>query len=60
LEFLGPAPLATVIEHHRVRSAGEHAQAIVTRAVEYAGPRLADDVAAVVLVVGAVALTEST
>jgi len=49
LQFLGPAPLATVIEHHRVRSAQEQAQAIVKRAFEYAGARLADDVAAVVL-----------
>jgi sigma-B regulation protein RsbU (phosphoserine phosphatase) len=49
LEFLGPAPLATVIEQNRDRSAEEQAQAVVTRAFEYAGPRLADDVAAVVL-----------
>jgi sigma-B regulation protein RsbU (phosphoserine phosphatase) len=49
LEFLGPAPLATVIEHNRSRSAEEQAQAIVARALEYAGARLADDVAAVVL-----------
>ena len=49
LEFLGPAPLATVIERNRDRSAEEQAQAIVRRAVEYAGTRLADDVAAMVL-----------
>jgi serine phosphatase RsbU (regulator of sigma subunit) len=53
LEFLGALPLATVIEHNRVRSAQEQAQAIVTRAFEYAGARLADDVAAVVLTVKA-------
>jgi len=49
LEFLGPAPLATVIEDNRARSAEEQAQAIVARAFEHAGARLADDVAAVVL-----------
>ncbi len=49
LKFLGPAALATVIERHRDRSANEQAQAIVTRAFEYAGARLADDVAALVL-----------
>lgn len=49
LEFLGPEPLATVIERNRDRSADEQARAIVTRAFEYAGVRLADDVAAVVL-----------
>ncbi len=49
LEFLGPAPLATIIERNCERSAEEQAQAIVRWAFEYAGTHLADDVAAMVL-----------
>jgi sigma-B regulation protein RsbU (phosphoserine phosphatase) len=49
LEFLGPGPLPTVIEHHREGTAQEQAKAIVRCAFEYAGARLSDDVAAMVL-----------
>jgi len=49
LEFLGAAALAEVIEHNRDLTAEEQAEAIVLRAVTHAGPRLADDVAAVVV-----------
>ncbi len=49
LEFLGSAALATIIESNRTRPAAELAQAVALRAYEYAGPRLEDDVAAVIL-----------
>jgi len=49
LEFLGAPALAGVIDHNRDRTAEEQAEAIVLHAFTYAGPRLADDVAAVVL-----------
>jgi serine phosphatase RsbU (regulator of sigma subunit) len=49
LEFLGPLPLADVLRQTRDRSAEEQAQTIVRHAFTHAGPRLADDVAAVVL-----------
>jgi len=49
LEFLGAAALAGIIEEHRDRTAVEQADAVVLHAFNYAGPRLADDVAAVVL-----------
>jgi serine phosphatase RsbU (regulator of sigma subunit) len=49
LEFLGALPLASVIERHRDLTAEEQAEAVVRHAFTYAGPRLADDVAAVVV-----------
>jgi serine phosphatase RsbU (regulator of sigma subunit) len=49
LEFLGPTALADVIERNRDLTAEAQAQAIVRLAFTYAGPRLADDVAAAVL-----------
>jgi serine phosphatase RsbU (regulator of sigma subunit) len=49
LAFLGASPLADVIERNRERSAEDQAEAIVRHAFNYAGPRLTDDVAAVVL-----------
>jgi len=48
-EFLGTSALAGIIERNRNRSAEEQAKAIVLHAFAYAGPRLSDDVAAVVL-----------
>jgi sigma-B regulation protein RsbU (phosphoserine phosphatase) len=48
-EFLGSTALADVVERNRDLTAEEQAQGIVRRAVAYAGPRLTDDVAAMVL-----------
>jgi serine phosphatase RsbU (regulator of sigma subunit) len=49
LEFLGTEALATIIERNRERPAAELAAAVALQAYEYAGPRLRDDVAALIL-----------
>ncbi len=49
LEFLGATALSGVIERNRDLTAEQQAEAVVLHAFTYAGPRLADDVASVVL-----------
>lgn len=49
LVFLGPEALVDVIDRNRTRQAEDQAEAVTRRAVEYAGARLEDDVAALVV-----------
>jgi sigma-B regulation protein RsbU (phosphoserine phosphatase) len=49
LTFLGPDALVDVIERNRAREAEQQAEAVTRHAYEYAGTRLEDDVAALVV-----------
>jgi serine phosphatase RsbU (regulator of sigma subunit) len=53
LIFLGPDALVDVIERHRAAAAEQQAEAVTRYAFEYAGERLHDDVAALVVKVDA-------
>jgi serine phosphatase RsbU (regulator of sigma subunit) len=53
LTFLGPDALVDVIERHRAFAAEQQAEAVTRHAFEYAGERLQDDVAALVVKVDA-------
>ena len=53
LTFLGPDALVDVIERHRASAAEQQAEAVTRYAFEYAGERLQDDVAALVVKVDA-------
>jgi serine phosphatase RsbU (regulator of sigma subunit) len=49
LTFLGPEALVEIIDQHRTQEAEQQAQAVTRYAFEYAGPRLEDDIAALVV-----------
>ena len=56
LDFLGADALVDVIEENRAREAEQQAEAVTRYAYEYAGDRLEDDVAALVMKVNAQAI----
>jgi sigma-B regulation protein RsbU (phosphoserine phosphatase) len=53
LVFLGPEPLVDIIERHSAFEAEQQAEAVTRYASEYAGERLQDDIAALVIKIDA-------
>ena len=51
--FLGPEPLVDIIEQHRAFEAEQQAEAVTRYARDYAGERLQDDIAALVVKIDA-------